>query len=151
MELTAVYSEAIPFLVVTIGFERPYKLTKRVFEFSKETPLTRQNVRETIVRAVDSVALSIARDCMIEIMVLGLGAKSAILGLREFCLLSAFLLAYDVVLMFTFYTAVLALKLEVRIDVQWCCLRPLITDFFFHSCAVFGKLLRDRRVAVTTR
>jgi hypothetical protein len=48
-----------------------------------------------------------------EIFVLALGAKSGIDGLREFCLLSAILLAYDFVIMFTWYTAVLALKLEV--------------------------------------
>ena len=107
------FSEAIPFLVVTIGFERPFKLTKRVLEYSKETPLTRQDVRETISRAIDSVALSIARDCVIEIMVLTLGAKSTITGLREFCFLSAILLAYDVLFLFTWYTSVLALKLEV--------------------------------------
>ncbi|KAI9319182.1 3-hydroxy-3-methylglutaryl coenzyme A reductase [Dichotomocladium elegans] len=108
-----VLAEAIPFLVVTIGFERPYKLTKRVSEFARETPLTRQDVRETIIRAVDAVAVPIARDCVIEIMVLALGAKSAIAGLREFCFLSAVLLAYDAVLLFTWYTAVLTLKLEL--------------------------------------
>ncbi|KAI8143330.1 hydroxymethylglutaryl-CoA reductase [Fennellomyces sp. T-0311] len=108
-----VLAEAIPFLVVTIGFERPYKLTKRVLEYSKEAPLTRQDVRETILRAVDSVALPIARDCVIEIIVLTLGAKSTIAGLREFCFLSAILLAYDAVLLFTWYTSVLALKLEL--------------------------------------
>ncbi|KAG2217475.1 hypothetical protein INT45_010761 [Circinella minor] len=108
-----ILAEAIPFLVVTIGFERPFKLTKRVLEYSKETPLTRQDVRETISRAIDSVALSIARDCVIEIMVLTLGAKSTITGLREFCFLSAILLAYDVVFLFTWYTSVLALKLEL--------------------------------------
>ncbi|CAO3642468.1 unnamed protein product [Mucor hiemalis] len=108
-----VLAEAIPFLAVTIGFERHFKLTKRVFEFSKETPLTKQEIRKTIVRAVDSVAPSIARDCIMEITVLALGAKSGISGLREFCLLSAILLAYDFISMFTWYTAVLALKLEL--------------------------------------
>ncbi|KAF7727102.1 3-hydroxy-3-methylglutaryl-coenzyme A (HMG-CoA) reductase isozyme [Apophysomyces ossiformis] len=109
-----VLAEALPFLVVTIGFERPFKLTKRVLEFSKETPITRQDIRKTMIRAVDSVALPIARDCFVEIMVLGLGAKSGIPGLREFCLLSTILLTYDFILMFTWYTAVLALKLELR-------------------------------------
>lgn len=84
-----------------------------MFEFSKETPLTKQEIRKTIVRAVDSVALPIARDCIMEITVLALGAKSGISGLREFCLLSAILLAYDFIIMFTWYTAVLALKLEL--------------------------------------
>ncbi|KAF7728610.1 3-hydroxy-3-methylglutaryl-coenzyme A (HMG-CoA) reductase isozyme [Apophysomyces ossiformis] len=108
-----VLAEAIPFLAVTIGFERPFKLTKRVFQYSKEMPLTKQEIRKTIVRAVDSVALPIARDCFMEITVLVLGAKSGISGLREFCLLSAILLAYDFIIMFTWYTAVLALKLEL--------------------------------------
>lgn len=48
-----------------------------------------------------------------EITVLALGAKSGISGLREFCLLSAILLAYDFIIMFTWYIAVLALKLEL--------------------------------------
>lgn len=74
----------------------------------------RQNVNKTIVRAVDSIALPIARDCFMEVIVLTLGAKSGISGLREFCFLSAILLAYDFILMFTWYTAVLTLKLEVR-------------------------------------
>ncbi|KAI9009351.1 3-hydroxy-3-methylglutaryl coenzyme A reductase [Phycomyces nitens] len=108
-----VLAEAIPFLAVTIGFERPFKLTKRVFQFSKETPLTKQEIRTTIMRAVDTVALPIARDCFMEIVVLVLGAKSGISGLEEFCLLSAILLAYDFIIMFTWYTAVLALKLEL--------------------------------------
>ncbi|KAL0097167.1 3-hydroxy-3-methylglutaryl-coenzyme A reductase [Phycomyces blakesleeanus] len=108
-----VLAEAIPFLAVTIGFERPFKLTKRVFQFSKETPLTKQEIRTTIMRAVDTVALPIARDCFMEIIVLVLGAKSGISGLEEFCLLSAILLAYDFIIMFTWYTAVLALKLEL--------------------------------------
>ncbi|KAI8379631.1 3-hydroxy-3-methylglutaryl coenzyme A reductase [Radiomyces spectabilis] len=108
-----VLAEAIPFLAVTIGFERPFTLTKRVFQYSRETPLTKQEIRKTIVRAVDSVALPIARDCFMEITVLVLGAKSGISGLQEFCLLSAILLAYDLIIMFTWYTAVLALKLEL--------------------------------------
>ncbi|CAM0136925.1 3-hydroxy-3-methylglutaryl-coenzyme A (HMG-CoA) reductase isozyme [Umbelopsis sp. WA50703] len=109
-----VLAEAIPFLVVTIGFERPYKLTKRVLQTSEQTSISKQNVHETVIRAVDAVALSVARECSMEIFVLALGAKSGIDGLREFCLLSAILLAYDFIIMFTWYTAVLALKLELR-------------------------------------
>lgn len=108
-------SEAIPFLAVTIGFERATKLTRRVFQLSKESPITRQDVHKTIVRAVDSVAVSIARDCFMEITILAIGAKSGISGLREFCFLSAILLTYDFIIMFTWYTAVLTLKLEVCI------------------------------------
>ncbi|KAI8140220.1 3-hydroxy-3-methylglutaryl coenzyme A reductase [Fennellomyces sp. T-0311] len=109
-----VLAEAIPFLAVTIGFERSIKLTKRAFQLSKEAPITKQNMHKTVVRAVDSVSASITRDCLMEIVVLTIGAKSGISGLREFCFLSALLLAYDFVIMFTWYTAILTLKLELN-------------------------------------
>lgn len=82
------------------------------------------------MRAVDSVVLPIARDCFMEITVLVLGAKSGVAGLREFCLLSAILLAFDFVLLFTWYTAVLALKLEVsELDMENCSiLIPFISN-----------------------
>ncbi|KAI8381068.1 3-hydroxy-3-methylglutaryl coenzyme A reductase [Radiomyces spectabilis] len=108
-----VLAEALPFLIVTIGFERPFKLTKRILQYSKQSPITKQDIRQTIRRAVDSVGLQIARDCFIEIFVLAIGAKLGLSGLREFCLLSAVLVTYDFILMFTWYTAVLALKLEL--------------------------------------
>ncbi|KAI9323754.1 3-hydroxy-3-methylglutaryl coenzyme A reductase [Dichotomocladium elegans] len=108
-----VLAEAIPFLTATIGFERSLKLTKRVFQISRETPLTKQNIRKTVERAADSVASSIARDYLMEVMVFVIGAGSGINGLREFCFLSAILLAYDFVLMFTWYISVLTLKLEI--------------------------------------
>ncbi|KAI8342442.1 3-hydroxy-3-methylglutaryl coenzyme A reductase [Chlamydoabsidia padenii] len=108
-----ILAEALPFLVVTIGFERHYKLTKSVLQASKKSPMSKQDIRQTVLNAVDAVALPLSRDCCIEITVLCLGAKSGIGGLREFCLLSAILLAFDLFFMFTWYTAVLALKLEL--------------------------------------
>ncbi|KAI8063146.1 hydroxymethylglutaryl-CoA reductase [Gongronella butleri] len=107
-----VLAEAIPFLAVTIGFERPFKLTKRALQFSKDSK-DKQEIRHTVMRAVDATALPLARDCFMEITVLVLGAKSGVHGLREFCLLSALLLAYDFVLLFTWYSAVLTMKLEL--------------------------------------
>ena len=85
-----------------------------MFQLSKETPIAKQDIHKTVVRAVDSVAASITRDCLMEIVVLTIGAKSGISGLREFCFLSALLLAYDFIAMFTWYTAILTLKLEVN-------------------------------------
>ncbi|CAO3615535.1 unnamed protein product [Cunninghamella echinulata] len=108
-----VLAEALPFLVVTIGFERHYKLTKSVLQASKTSPITKQDIRNTVTSAVESVALPLARDCFIEITVLCLGAKTGIGGLHEFCLLSAILLTLDLFFMFTWYTALLALKLEL--------------------------------------
>ncbi|KAI8066535.1 hydroxymethylglutaryl-CoA reductase [Gongronella butleri] len=106
-------AEALPFLVVTVGFERHFKLTKSVFLARKTSPVSKQDIWKTVLSAVDTIAFPLARDCCIEIFVLCLGAKSGIGGLREFCLLSAILLAFDLFFMFTWYTAVLALKLEL--------------------------------------
>ncbi|GAA5802532.1 hypothetical protein HPULCUR_007999 [Helicostylum pulchrum] len=109
-------SEATPFLIVTIGFERPYKLTKCIFEENSKytTDRTTNNVHHIISNAVESIAPSLIRDGFLEILVFMLGSKSIIPGLREFCLMSAILIAYDMVLMFTWYISVLSLKLELR-------------------------------------
>ena len=65
-----------------------------------------------------------------EIVVLTIGAKSGISGLREFCFLSALLLAYDFIAMFTWYTAILTLKLEVNIRFKKI-IRNLNASFHF--------------------
>ncbi|KAK4521341.1 Translation initiation factor 3 subunit b [Mucor velutinosus] len=106
-------SEATPFLVVTIGFERPYKLTKCIFE-QESNNADNSNVLQIISRSVEMMAPALIRDGLLEVMVFMLGAKSALPGLREFCLMSAFLIAYDMMLMFTWYISVLSLKLELR-------------------------------------
>lgn len=116
-------SEAIPFLVITIGFDRPYTLTKRVLQGSSavasrqtfaDAASVQSGVHQSVTEAVDALGGNIARDVFFEILVLLAGAASGVPGLREFCFLSAFLLFYDLVFMFTFYTAVLTLKLELR-------------------------------------
>jgi hydroxymethylglutaryl-CoA reductase (NADPH) len=102
--------------VIAIGFERPYKLTKTVILGNSSTK-KQQLVSDTIDVGMRAAQVTmIARDCFIEIIVFCLGAKTGITGLREFCLLSAILLAYDFVLLFTLYTAVLTLKLEVCVS-----------------------------------
>ncbi|KAF7725182.1 3-hydroxy-3-methylglutaryl-coenzyme A (HMG-CoA) reductase isozyme [Apophysomyces ossiformis] len=99
-------SEAFPFLVITIGFDRPYRLTKQVM---RETG----HVRHVLLKAVEAVGLSMVLDCGLEILVLAVGARSAVPGLREFCMMSAFLLGYDFILMFTWYISILAVRLEL--------------------------------------
>jgi hydroxymethylglutaryl-CoA reductase (NADPH) len=81
---------------------------------SKKPNETRVHFDQIISRAVESIAPTLIRDGLLEIIVFIMGAKSTLPGLREFCLMSAFLIAYDIMLMFTWYIAVLSLKLEVR-------------------------------------
>lgn len=110
---------------MTIGFERPYKLTQRIFEENSKSiggsnsdngrARINNGVHHVIARAVESIAPTLIRDALLEIIVFFLGAKSSIPGLHEFCLMGAFVIAFDVILMFTWYIAVLSLKLEVKI------------------------------------
>ncbi|KAI9717874.1 MAG: hypothetical protein M1812_004401 [Candelaria pacifica] len=128
-------SEGLPFLVVTIGFEKPIVLTKAVLSASlnprhsaarqtsdqrqqhhasnnEKFPLTIQNAVQAAVR---DKGFGIVRDYLIEILILVVGATSGVQGgLRQFCYLAAWILAFDCVLLFTFYTAILSIKLEIN-------------------------------------
>ena len=71
------------------------------------------NVRDNVLAGVNKVGLNIVRDYLIEIAVLVVGALSGVAGLQEFCFLASFILFYDCVFLFSFYIAMLTMKLEV--------------------------------------
>lgn len=124
-------SEGLPFLVVTIGFEKPIILTKAVLSASlnsrrqgnrqgsdindnqnNSSPKTIQNVVQAAVR---EKGFEIVRDYAIEVAILTAGAASGVQGgLRQFCFLAAWILFFDCLLLFTFYTAILSVKLEIN-------------------------------------
>ncbi|KAL1916566.1 uncharacterized protein VTP21DRAFT_5757 [Calcarisporiella thermophila] len=107
--------EAIPFLIIAIGFERPFTLTRAVLTSpNSQSSALKQDVRRIVVDAVEAVGLSIVRDYGIEIAVLMFGAYSGVPGLEEFCFIASFMLLYDCIFMFTLYIAVLTLKLELK-------------------------------------
>ncbi|RIB30838.1 hydroxymethylglutaryl-coenzyme A reductase-domain-containing protein [Gigaspora rosea] len=116
-------SEAIPFLIITVGFEKPFALTKAVLTASSpSTPQIEEsrsatipfNVRDNVMVGVTEEGPKIIRDYFIEIIVLFIGAASGVAGLQEFCFLAGFILLYDCLFLFTFYTATLTLKLELK-------------------------------------
>jgi hydroxymethylglutaryl-CoA reductase (NADPH) len=118
-------SEGVPFLVVTVGFEKPIMLTQAVLSAalrakngkpgdnaSGDATLTIQNAVQVAVR---ERGLEIVRDYCIEIAILCAGAASGIQGgLRPFCILAAWTLFFDCILLFTFYTSILTIKLEIN-------------------------------------
>lgn len=117
-------SEGLPFLVVTIGFEKPIILTKAVLSASlnsrrqgvqqsqANSPMTIQNA---VQAAVKEKGFEIVKDYCIEIAILVAGAASGVQGgLRQFCFLAAWILVFDCLLLFTFYTAILCIKLEIN-------------------------------------
>ena len=123
-------SEGLPFLVVTIGFEKPIILTKAVLSASlssRRQGATRQEldisdsasstktIQSSLFTAVQEKGFDIVRDYCIEIAILVAGALSGVQGgLTQFCFLAAWILAFDCILLFTFYTAILSVKLEIN-------------------------------------
>lgn len=116
-ENVVLLSEGVPFLVVTVGFEKPIMLTQAVLSASIQAknqgePVT---IRTAVQQAVRDRGFEIVRDYAIEIAILCLGAFSGIQGgLRQFCFLAAWTLFFDCILLFTFYTAILTIKLEIN-------------------------------------
>ncbi|KAK2744641.1 3-hydroxy-3-methylglutaryl-coenzyme A (HMG-CoA) reductase isozyme [Myotisia sp. PD_48] len=122
-------SEGLPFLVVTIGFDKPIILTKAVLERSHQRPTYAngspstdkknsaplKSIQDAIQQAVEAKGFEIVRDYCIEIAILVAGAASGVQGgLRQFCFLAAWILFFDCVLLFTFYTTILCIKLEIN-------------------------------------
>ena len=124
-------SEGLPFLVVTIGFEKPIILTKAVLSASldsrrqgaqqanrsPDTPTDNhpKTIQYAVQAAVRDRGFEIVRDYAIEIAILTAGAASGVQGgLRQFCFLAAWILFFDCILLFTFYTAILSVKLEIN-------------------------------------
>ncbi|KAI0599067.1 3-hydroxy-3-methylglutaryl-coenzyme A reductase [Biscogniauxia sp. FL1348] len=126
-------SEGLPFLVVTIGFEKNIVLTRAVLSHalehrrpddvdsdSKDAAKKLANpaggvIQNAVQRAIKEQGYEIVRDYVIEILILAAGAASGVQGgLQQFCFLAAWILFFDCILLFTFYTAILCIKLEVN-------------------------------------
>ncbi|SMQ44891.1 unnamed protein product [Zymoseptoria tritici ST99CH_3D7] len=119
-ENVVLLSEGVPFLVVVVGFEKPIKLTQAVLSASAKAKNENGNgegltIQSAVQSAVKERGFEIVRDYMIEIVILCAGAASGIQGgLRQFCFLAAWTLFFDCILLFTFYTSILTIKLEVN-------------------------------------
>ncbi|KAG5987027.1 hypothetical protein E4U54_005176, partial [Claviceps lovelessii] len=124
-------SEGLPFLVVTIGFEKNIVLTRAVLSHAVEHRRTQGRevkpgdkavggrsqsiISYAIQAAIKDKGYEILRDYAIEILILSLGAASGVQGgLQQFCFLAAWILLFDCILLFTFYTAILSIKLEIN-------------------------------------
>ncbi|EHA54207.1 3-hydroxy-3-methylglutaryl-coenzyme A reductase [Pyricularia oryzae 70-15] len=128
-------SEGLPFLVVTIGFEKNIVLTRAVLSHAIEhrrADTVKQSksagsqksasgngsqsvIQYAIQMAIKEKAYGILKDYAIEILILVCGAASGVQGgLQQFCFLAAWILFFDCILLFTFYTAILYIKLEIN-------------------------------------
>ncbi|KAA8910112.1 putative 3-hydroxy-3-methylglutaryl CoA reductase [Sphaerosporella brunnea] len=111
-------SEGLPFLVVIIGFEKPIVLTRAVLDAHinlRNKSNVNASIQSAVVAAVQETGFLIVRDYVIEIAILAVGAASGVQGgLRQFCFLAAWILTFDCILLFSFYTAILSVKLEIN-------------------------------------
>ncbi|KAK4156172.1 3-hydroxy-3-methylglutaryl-coenzyme A reductase [Chaetomidium leptoderma] len=120
-------SEGLPFLVVTIGFEKNIVLTRAVLSHAIEhrrpekgsgkgsKQLSGSVIQSAIYVAIKEKGFGIVKDYAIEAGILVLGAASGVQGgLQQFCFLAAWILFFDCILLFSFYTAILCIKLEIN-------------------------------------
>jgi len=110
-------SEGLPFLVVIIGFEKPIVLTRAVLDanVNQRKKSSAGSIQTAVAAAVQETGFLIVRDYVIEIAILAVGAASGVQGgLRQFCFLAGWILAFDCILLFSFYTAILSVKLEIN-------------------------------------
>jgi hydroxymethylglutaryl-CoA reductase (NADPH) len=138
-------SEGLPFLVVTVGFEKPFMLTKAVLQGASSS--VNRPTKDNVTDAVRAKGPIIVRDYLVEIAVLALGAASGVRGLRQFCFLAAWILGWDCVLLFTFYTAILSIKLEVSSDQDVADNRLIVSNDILQ----FEKLCKRRECRTEQR
>ncbi|KAL6232800.1 hydroxymethylglutaryl-coenzyme A reductase-domain-containing protein [Aspergillus navahoensis] len=120
----ALLSEGLPFLVVVIGFENPIRLTRAVLMHAASMMPRASEQQPTVAPSLyihAAIESSLAREgprvlkhYAIEIAFLSAGALCGVdPPVRQFCFLSAWILFFDCVLLFSFYTAILCIKLEI--------------------------------------
>ncbi|KAG8800213.1 3-hydroxy-3-methylglutaryl-coenzyme A (HMG-CoA) reductase isozyme [Serendipita sp. 398] len=115
-------SEALPFLVITVGFDKPLQLARAVFHHpnflagstTHNGPTAAVPASQVVTDAIRETGPTVLRDYAIEVAVLSLGAISGISGLKEFCALAAVIITVDAISMFTLYVAVLNIMVEVK-------------------------------------
>lgn len=129
-------SEGLPFLVVIIGFEKPIVLTKAVLSASLDARRATEDkngegatIQSAVQIAIKKTGFEIVRDYFFEILILVCGAMSGIQGgLRQFCFLAAWILFFDSIMLLTFYTAILTIKLEINRIKRHVALRRALED-----------------------
>ncbi|RAL16524.1 uncharacterized protein BO97DRAFT_402916 [Aspergillus homomorphus CBS 101889] len=119
----ALLSEGLPFLTVIVGFDKPIRYTRAVLSHSIDPSQTGTRkpkdspsiIHPAIEMAIEEKGWELVKDYIIEIAIVMLGAMSGVKGgLEQFCFLAAWILFFDAVLLFSFYTAILCIKLEIN-------------------------------------
>lgn len=105
-------TEGIPFLTAIIGFKHKVSIASAVVNESASN----LDVKTIVSSVISSHTTSLLRDHVTVIVALlsALLYTAKMEGLRNFCLLSSTILAFDLLLTYTFFSAVLGLKIEIN-------------------------------------
>lgn len=105
-------TEGIPFLTAIVGFKHKVSIAKMVLKAASG----QSDVKSLVSNAVASHSLSIFRDYGVVFGVMFITGlfSTEMEGLQSFCIFACLLLAFDLLLVYTFFSAVLALKVEIH-------------------------------------
>lgn len=105
-------TEGIPFLTAIIGFKHKVSIATTVIAASPSS----DEVRTIVSHAFGSHTISLLRDHFVVIFALlsALVYSFQLEALKSFCILSSTILAFDLLLTYTFYSAILGLKVEIN-------------------------------------
>lgn len=105
-------TEGLPFLVAIIGFKHKVSIASIVVKNST----SKQDVNSIISNAISSHLLSLFRDhlAVIGALVTIIVYANHLQGLRNFSILAALILSYDLLMIFTFFASILTLKVEIN-------------------------------------
>lgn len=105
-------TEGIPFLTAIIGFKHKVSIASAVVS----SAASNADVKTIVSSAIAGHTTSLLRDHITVIIALlaALVYTSTTEALRNFCLLSSTILTFDLLLTYTFFSAVLGLKIEIN-------------------------------------
>lgn len=105
-------TEGIPFLTAVVGFKHKVSIASTVTKASSN----QDDVKTIVSSVIANHSVSLLRDHLVVIaaFLLAYFYIDQMEGLRNFCLLSGFILLFDLLLVYTFYSAVLAFKVEIN-------------------------------------
>ncbi|KAJ1945132.1 3-hydroxy-3-methylglutaryl-coenzyme A (HMG-CoA) reductase isozyme, partial [Linderina macrospora] len=129
-------TKALPFLIICVGFDKSLTLTRSVLlvaytdrtkkpgltgtrdaaesaNGNSQKTATPAQIQSQITRGVEKCAGRLVKDYLFEISILAIGVCSRVGQLYEVCVVSSLLLLFDGFFLFTLYTAILTLKLDL--------------------------------------
>ncbi|ANZ76226.1 BA75_02114T0 [Komagataella pastoris] len=108
-------TEGVPFLVATIGFKHKVAFTVPILQASRSKKA--KEIPDTIISVIQqTTGWPLIKDHLIMISAFLACSFYAprMEGLKNFCILSANILTFDLIMIFTFFTAVLSLKAQIN-------------------------------------